>query len=138
MTYVLDTNVVSALRVPGRNPAVAAWADSVEASEQFITATTLAEIERGVIAKERADPAQGEHLRRWFDSKVLPVFVHRTLPFDLAAARALATYRVPEHAPYDDALIAAVAQAADKIVVTRNTRHFEPLGARCLDPWGYR
>jgi predicted nucleic acid-binding protein len=138
VTYVLDTNVVSALRVPGRNPAVAAWADSVEVSEQFIAATTLAEIERGVIAKERTDPAQGEHLRRWFDSKVLPVFAYRTLAFDLAAARTLATYRVPEHAPYDDALIAAVAQATDKIVVTRNTRHFEPLGVRYLDPWGYR
>lgn len=137
MSYLLDTNVVSALRVPGRNPAVAAWADSVEASEQFIAATTLAEIERGVIVKERTDPAQGEHLRRWFDSKVLPVFAYRTLAFDRAAARLLATYRVPEHAPYDDALIAAVAQAADKIVVTRNTRHFEPLGVQCLDPWGH-
>lgn len=138
MTYVLDTNVVSALRVPGRNPTVAAWVDSVEVSEQFIAATTLAEIERGVIAKERTDPAQGQHLRRWFDSKVLPVFAHRTLAFDFAAARILATYRVPEHAPYDDALIAAAAQATDKIVVTRNTRHFEPLGVRCLDPWSHR
>ncbi len=58
MTYVLDTNVVSALRVPGRHPAVAAWADSVEPSEQFISAMTLAEIERGVIARERTDPTQ--------------------------------------------------------------------------------
>lgn len=138
MSYVLDTNVVSALRVPSRNPAVAAWADSVDPSEQFISATTLAEIERGVIAKERTDPGQGEHLRRWFDTKVLPVFARRTLPFDLLAARILASYRVPEHSPYDDALIAAVAQAADKTVVTRNTRHFEPLGVRCLDPWSYR
>lgn len=138
MSYVLDTNVVSALRVPGRHPAVAAWADSVEVSEQFIAATTLAEVERGVIAKERTDPNQGEHLRRWFDDKVLHVFARRTLPFDLVAARILAAYRVPEHAPYDDALIAAVAQASDKIVVTRNTRHFEPLGVECLDPWRYR
>lgn len=135
MTYVLDTNVVSALRVPARHPAVAAWADSVEVSEQFVTATTLAEIERGVIAKERSDPAQGEHLRRWFDDKVLRVFARRTLPLDLEAARVLAAYRVPEHAPYGDALIAAVADATDKIVVTRNARHFEPLGVRCLDPW---
>lgn len=135
MTYVLDTNVVSALRVPGRHPAVAAWADSVDVSEQFITATTLAEIERGVIARERTDSSQGEHLRRWFDDKVLPVFARRTLPFDLTAARILAAYRVPEHAPYDDALIAAVAQASGKTVVTRNTRHFEPLGIQCLDPW---
>lgn len=135
MTYVLDTNVVSALRVPGRHPTVAAWADSVEVAEQFVAATTLAEIERGVIGKERSDPTQGEHLRRWFDDKVLAVFARRTLPFDLAAARILAVYRVPEHAPYDDALIAAVAQGAGKIVVTRNTRHFEPLGVRCLNPW---
>ncbi|MEQ6326531.1 hypothetical protein ABDZ15_20210 [Mycobacterium canetti] len=51
MTYVLDTSVVSALRVPGRHPAVAAWADSVQVAEQFVVAITLAEIERGVIAK---------------------------------------------------------------------------------------
>ena len=138
MTYVLDTNVVSALRVPGRHPAVAVWADSVDVSEQFIAATTLAEIERGVIAKERTDPTQGEHLRRWFEGRVLPVFTRRTLPFDLAAARVLAAYRVPEHAPFDDALIAAVAQARDMTVVTRNTRHFKPLGVRCLDPWNDR
>jgi predicted nucleic acid-binding protein len=138
VTYVLDTNVVSALRVPGRNSAVAAWADSVEVSEQFVAALTLAEIERGVIAKERTDPTRGEHLRRWFDDKVLRTFAHRTLSFDLPAARILATYRVPEHAPYDDALIAAVAHATGKIVVTRNTRHFEPLGVRCLDPWSHR
>ncbi|GAB7142367.1 hypothetical protein LRC484719_09530 [Mycobacterium riyadhense] len=58
MTYVLDTNVVSALRVPGRHPAVAAWADSVQVAEQFVVAITLAEIERGVIAKgtHRPDP----------------------------------------------------------------------------------
>lgn len=135
MTYVLDTNVVSALRVPERNPAAQAWADSVPVSDQFVAATTLAEIERGVIAKERTDPSQGEHLRRWFDDKVLRTFSVRTLPFDLPAARILAAYRVPEHAPYDDALIAAVAQAKGKIVVTRNTRHFERLGVRCMDPW---
>lgn len=75
MTYVLDTNVVSALRVPGRHPAVAAWADSVQVAEQFVVAITLAEIERGVIAKERTDPTQSEHLRRWFDDKVLRIFV---------------------------------------------------------------
>lgn len=136
MTYVLDTTVVSALRVPGRNLAVQAWADSVPVCDQFVTAITLAEIERGVIAKERADPSQGEHLRRWFDDKVLRVFARRVLSFDLAAARILAAYRVPEHAAYGDALIAAVAQAAGKTVVTRNTGHFEPLGVPCLDPWG--
>ena len=74
-------------------------------------------------------------LRRWFDDHVLPTFIDRILPFDLAAARILSAYRVPEHAPFDDALIAAIAQSAGMTVATRNTKHFEPLGVPCLDPW---
>lgn len=135
MRYVLDTNVVSALRVRGRNPRVEAWASSVPLGDQFVSAFTVAEIERGVIAKERADVDQGAVLRRWFEDNVLPAFADRVLPFDLPAARVLAAFRVPEHAPLDDALIAAVAQAAKMTVVTRNVRHFEPLGVAVLNPW---
>lgn len=136
MRYLLDTNVVSALRVRGRNPKVEEWTASVPVTDQFLTATTVAEIERGVAAKERADAPQGAVLRAWFTDRILPAFADRVLPFDLAAARALATYRVPEHAPLDDALIAAVAQANDLTLVTRNIKHFEPLGVRLLNPWG--
>lgn len=135
MTYLLDTNVVSALRVRGRTPDVEKWAASVRVTELFITATTVAEIERGIASKERTDAQQGAVLRVWFNDRVLPAFADRVLPFDLAAARTLATYRVPEHAPLDDALIAAVAEANDLILVTRNTKHFEPLGVRLLNPW---
>lgn len=135
MKYVLDTNVVSALRVRGRNRSVEVWAASVPLGDQFVTATTIAEIERGVIAKERSDARQGVVLRRWFDENVLPAFGDRVLPFDLSAARILAVYRVPEHAPLDYALIAAVAQAAEMTVATRNTKHFEPLDVPCLNPW---
>lgn len=135
MKYVLDANVVSALRVRGRNPLVEAWAASIPVAAQFVTATTIAEIERGVITKERSDPEQGVILRRWFDERVLPTFADRVLPFDLPAARILAAYRVLEHAPFGDALIAAIAQAAEMTVATRNTKHFEPLRVRCLNPW---
>lgn len=136
MRYLLDTNVVSALRVRGRNRAVEAWATSVPLGDQFVSAFTVAEIERGVVAMERADADQGAVLRRWLEDNVLPAFAHRVLPFDLPAARVLAGYRVPEHAPFDDALIAAVAESAGMTVVTRNVRHFEPLGVPVLDPWG--
>lgn len=135
MSYVLDTNVVSALRVRGRNPTVEEWAKSIPAMELFVTAPTIAAIERGVIVRERSDVAQGEVLRRWFTSHVLPTFADRVLPFDLLAARVLATFRVPEHAPLDDALIAAIAQANRMTVVTRNLGHFEPLGVHCHNPW---
>ncbi|GAA5148475.1 type II toxin-antitoxin system VapC family toxin [Nocardioides marinquilinus] len=135
MRYLLDTNVVSALRVRGRNPVVEAWSASVPLADQFVSAFSIAEIERGVIAKERVDAEQGIVLRRWFEEHVLPAFAGRVLGFDLATARILAAYRVPEHAPLDDALIASVAEAGGLTVVTRNERHFEPLGVSCLNPW---
>jgi len=135
VTFLLDTNVVSALRVRGRHPRVEAWAAAVPIGDQFVSAFTIAEIERGVIARERTDLHQGAVLRQWLEENVLPAFAGRVLPFDLAAARILAGFRVPEHAPLDDALIAAVAEAAEMTVVSRNLRHFEPLGVRCLDPW---
>lgn len=135
MRYLLDTNVVSALRVRGRNPAVEAWARSVPVADQFITTTTVTGIERAVIAKERSGPDQGRVLRRWFTDRVLPAFGDRVLAFDLSAARILAAYRVPEHAPLDDALVAAIAHANGMSVATRNTRRFDPLGVPCVDPW---
>ena len=131
----MDTNVVSALRVRGRNPPVETWAASVPLTDQFVTAMTVAEIERRVIAKERSDASQGAILRRWFDDHVLPAFADRVLPFHLPAARILAAYRVPDWAPFDDALIAAVAQAGDMTVATRNTKHFQPLGVPCVNPF---
>lgn len=133
--YLLDTNVVSALRVPSRNPAVAAWAGAVPIGDQFIAALTISEIELGVATKERSDAAQGAALRGWFENHVLPAFSGRILPFDLAAARVLAGFRVPEHAPLYSAIIGATASVAGMTVVTRNLRHFEPLGIACLNPW---
>lgn len=135
MSYVLDTNVVSALRISGRHPAVEHWAASTPLGDLYVTATTISKIERAVFGRERTDTAQGAVLRRWFEGHVLPAFAGRILPFDLAAARTLATFRVPEHAPLDDALIAAVAHASGMTVATRNIRHFEPLGVSCLNPW---
>lgn len=135
MKYLLDTNVVSALRVRGRNQPVERWAASVPVGDQFVSAFTIAEIERGVIAKERSDAGQGAVLRRWFEENVVPTFAGRVLPFDVSAARILAAYRVPEHAPFDDALIAAIAESAQMTIATRNTKHVEPLGVPCLDPW---
>ena len=78
--------MVSALRVRGREPQVQAWAASIRVADQFVTAVTIAEIERGVIAKERTDSAQGSVLRRWLDDHVLPAFAGRVLPFDLPTA----------------------------------------------------
>jgi toxin FitB len=133
--YLLDTNVVSALRVRGREPQVQAWAASIPVADQYVSALTIAEIERGVVAKERTDPVRGAVLRRWLEEHVLPAFAGRVLPFDLPAARILATYPVPDQAPLGDALIAAIAQSTGMTIATRNTEHFEPLGVSIIIPW---
>lgn len=135
MKYVLDTNVVSALRVPERHPQVASWAESVPLFDQYITAFTVAELERGIRSRMRKDEFQGAMLNQWFVEQVLPAFAGRVLPFDLDAARALGQYRVSEHAPYDGAQIAAVAESNGMILVTRNVKHVAPLGIRYLNPW---
>ncbi len=137
MRYLLDTNVVSALRVRGRHPQVESWSASISVADQYVSALTIAEIERGVVAKERTDPAQGAVLRRWLEERVLPAFTDHVLPFDLAAARVLASYPVPDQAPLDEALIAAIAQSAEMTVATRNTKHFEPLGVEYANPWSH-
>jgi len=135
--YVLDTNVISAVRVPGREPKVEAWLRSVPLVDQYTTALTLGEIEQGVRRKERDDPRTGAILREWFEAQVLPAFSAsgRVLAFDTRAARIYGRYPVPENAPANDALIAAVAEANGMTVVTRNVRHFAPLGVRCLNPF---
>lgn len=139
MNYLLDTNVVSALRVRGRNPKVEAWSESVPTNAQFVTTLSISEIERGIAAKERSDAQQGKILRVWLEEMLLPGFAGRILPFDLPAARALGSFRVPEHAPLDDALIAAVAVANNMTVATRNTKHFEALeGIQLVNPWESR
>jgi toxin FitB len=133
--FVLDTNVVSALRLPRRNPDVARRLKRVPPTDLYITALTVAEIERGVYARERTDPDQGAVLRRWFVDNVLPAFAGRVLEFNLDAARILAGLRVSEHAPYDDALIAATIQAHGMRLVSRNVKNFEPIKIDVIDPW---
>lgn len=135
MSFVLDTNVVSALQLPERNPAVAHWASQIPLAQLWVTAPTIAEIERGVRARESSDPNAGKILREWFESGVLRAFSDRVLPLDLAAARILTRYSIPAEAPLDDALIAAIADAHGMTIATRNTQHFAKLGVPLVNPW---
>lgn len=134
--YLLDTNVVSALRVRRRdNNKVWDWADSTDDRVHFISAITIMELEVGTLRMERRDPAQGEILRQWLEDQVLPRFAVRTLPVDSASAKHSARLHVPDPMSDLDALIAGTALVHDLTVVTRNVRDFEGTGVRLLDPW---
>lgn len=54
--YLLDTNVVSELRkvrLGKADPHVADWADSVEATDLYLSAISIQELEIGVLLAER-------------------------------------------------------------------------------------
>ncbi|MDY4340441.1 type II toxin-antitoxin system VapC family toxin [Xanthomonas sp. LF07-6] len=136
--YVLDTNVLSELRKVrlGRADAnVAAWAESVDAADLFISAITVMELELGVLSIERKDATQGGMLRSWLEQHVLPEFSGRTLPIDTAVAQRCARLHVPDKRGERDALIAATALVHGMAVVTRNVSDFEPTGVSIVNAW---
>ncbi|CDG16653.1 PilT protein, N-terminal [Xenorhabdus doucetiae] len=138
MMYVLDTNVVSELRkirAGKADPKVAAWAESVEATDLFVSAITIMELELGVLLIERKDATQGGMLRAWLEQHVLPEFAGRTLPVDTAVAQRCARLHVPDKCSERDALIAATALVHGMTVVTRNVADFRSTGVTILNPW---
>jgi toxin FitB len=138
--YLVDTNVISAA-APGRAPAAALvdWMDRNTAA-LFISAVTIAEIGEGV-AKARREGAtrKANELAAWLDA-VIHLYPLRILPFDVGAARALGEFsdrarsigRPPSLAGL---IIAATAKHYGLTILTRNTRHFVPLGVALHDPY---
>lgn len=136
--FLLDTNVVSELRKIRLGKAdayVAAWADSVDATDLYLSVITVQELETGVLLAERRDPVQGAVLRAWLNDQVLPAFAGRVLPVDTAVALRSARLHVPNQRPVLDALIAATALVHGMTVATRNVADFEQTGARTINPW---
>lgn len=138
MMFILDTNVVSELRKVRLGKAdvkVARWAESVDASNLFVSAITVMELELGVLSVERKDSTQGAMLRLWLEQQVLPEFSSRTIPIDTAVAQRCAQLHVPDKRGERDALIAASALVHGMAVVTRNVADFKPTGVTIINPW---
>lgn len=96
--YLLDTNVLSELRKrrSGKiNPAVEAWASSVDQADMYLSVITIMEVELGIALLERRDSRQAGVLRLWLHEKVRgPVYL--AFPF----LRGTAVYRrsiLPRH-----------------------------------------
>ena len=134
--YLLDTNVVSALRRPEKaDPALRQWADSVPLELFYLSVITILEIEIGAGLVARRDKAQGDILRRWIEDHTLPAFEGRILAIDTAIARQCARLHIPDPRPDRDAMIAATALVHGLTVATRNDADFAPMRVPLLNPW---
>ena len=139
--YLLDTSVVSVL-APGREAFVPTpfgqWLQAHH-QELFLPAIAIAEMAQGIGKLRRVGGAdRADRLDRWLDG-LLAGYADRILPLDVQAARLAgqisdAAQARGRHPGFADVAIAAIAQHAGLLLLTRNLKHFQPLGVACADP----
>lgn len=139
--YLLDTDVVSAF-APTKSPVtteIASWFEQ-QTDRLFLGVISVIEIEAGINKLRRTGARRrADEIDSWFDH-MLELYQERVIPLDLATARVAGALRDDTlsagHDPgVSDIAIAATAKVRDLIVLTRNTRHFRPLGVAVLDPF---
>ena len=131
--YLIDTDVLSALRRSNRFPKVAEWVARQRTSDLFISVLTIGEIERGIARQRQSDPEFALALGKWLDS-LIKLHGDHILGIDLAVARRWGELSVRIGNKSADLLLAATALEHGLTVVTRNQRHFQPTGVELIDP----
>jgi hypothetical protein len=134
--YILDTNVISELRQgkPNQSFEVRKWAATMPANQQFLSAISILELEKGVLALERKTPPQGSSIRAWLTG-VKASFAGRILPFNDKTAVLCAEMHVPNHRQERDAMIAATALEHGMTVATRNVADFVGTRVKIVNPF---
>jgi len=132
--YLLDTDVISAMRRPDRSPQVRAWLRGKPEADLYLSVITLGELERGIRQQDRQNPEFAADLRAWLDRTML-VFSDRLLDFGAEDARIWG--RLSHEIGHNGAelMIAATALHHGATVVTGNVADFVPTGVLLENPF---
>ena len=84
--FLLDTDVLSALRKRKRHPEIAGRVELQRSADLYLSVVSVGEIERGIERQQRHDPVHAHALAAWLD-RVLALYGERILGVDLSAAR---------------------------------------------------
>lgn len=137
--FLVDTNVVSAL-APAKRGSVMGLVDWLDRASPhlFLSVVSAAEVRAGIAKAEREGAiTKGQQLKAWWGS-IEHLYEDRLLPFDLHCAHAAGAIldEARAHRPgFEDIAIAATARVHGLTVLTRNLRHFAPLGVPAADPF---
>lgn len=131
--YLVDTDVLSALRRKERSPVIAKWISSRRTADLYMSVVSVGEIERGIFRERARNPVFADALAAWLDS-VLALYSERILDIDVATGRRWGQLCAELNHAGTDLLIAATALERGLTVVTRNVRHFRPSGVAVVDP----
>ncbi len=131
--FLLDTDVLSALRRRDRNPETIRWVDGQRTADLYLSVVTVGEIERGITQQQLHNPSFARDLSVWLD-RVLVWYGDRILLVDTGTARRWGQLSATIGHDSADLLIAATALERGLTVITRNVRHFESTGVAVLNP----
>ena len=132
--YLIDTVALSELRKRDRNRGVVAWIEAQRTSDLFLSVITVGEIERGIKRQRAKDTAFAIALAAWLD-RLLVLYADHIIGIDLSTARRWGWLSAEIGHGGADLMIAATALEHGLTVVTRNARHFTPMGVSVLDPF---
>lgn len=138
---LLDTHVVSEpLRAAG-NTNVLAWIDEQIIETLYLSTISLAELRFGIATLPEGKRRDTLHFS--LETRVLPLFAGRILPFDETASQSYATLRARARAAGQaiapaDGYIAAIAATHRLMVATRDTSPFEAAGLAVINPWTWQ
>lgn len=135
---VLDTNVVSEMMRPVPDAKVMQWMNAQAADELWLNSIVVSELLFGVARLPAG--ARRHQLTQAVQVTIDQDFAGRIASFDLEAAVAYAQIVSSCEAKgrsidMADAQIASICWVQEATLATRNTKHFEGLGLKLVNPW---
>ena len=137
MRVLLDTCVLSELRLPMPDAGVARAIQDLDSEDLFVSVISIGEIAKGVALlkdgqKKRLLQSWLQVLERHYGDRLLPIDKETSHMWGELTAAAQQTGRT---IPASDGLIAATARRHGLYIMTRNTADFEPSRVPLLNPW---
>ena len=135
---LLDTKVISEQFRAAPNEVAINWLNRQPIETLYLSAMTVAELRAGVALMPAGKRKAA--LDESIEHQLLPLFIGRVLPFDMACTRSyaevLATVRkAGSGIEAADAVIAAIALKDGLSAATRDHSPFEAAGVKVINPW---